>query len=172
MSKWQTGLFSESQTGEEMDMGLRDDCRASLSHRRGLIPPLLSTVPTVLFVYLCLLFPGLAQTNEISESCVCVCAEMLSDSDSVWMRFLWHSGVFWWILGTRLGLWIGMLGGLNEWQKSFTDDTYEWRIAWERWQGECVMKCFSWCGWGYICSGCVWPHLIVNRLVCVWSMLN
>ncbi len=92
MSKWQTSLTPVSQTGEETDMGLRDDCRASLSYRREMIPLPLSTVPTVPFVYLCLLFPGPAQMNEISESCACVCAEMLSDSDSVWMRFLWHSG--------------------------------------------------------------------------------
>lgn len=80
-------------------MGLRVVCGASLSYRRVMIPLLLSTVPTVPFVYLCLLFTGPAQMNEISESCVCVCAEMLSDSDSVWMRFLGHSELIWWILG-------------------------------------------------------------------------
>lgn len=144
---FETGLVSVSQTGEEMAMGLRDD--DCLSGRRWSSPTAALPVPAVPFVYLCLLFLGPAKINEISESCVCVCAEMFwfgEHFDSCDIPVF--SGGFWVLGRTRLGLWIGMPGGLHEWQKSFNDDTYEWRIAWERWQGECVMKCFSWCEWG------------------------
>lgn len=165
-----TNLISGSQTGEEMAMGLRDGCRVLLSHRKEVIQlqpcrrSPRANCPICLFVFTL----SRPCTNKWDKWILCACALRCFDSCDI-PEF---SGGFWELGRTRLGLWIGMLGGLNEWQKSFTDDTYEWRIAWERWQGECVMKCFSWCGWGYICSGCVWPHLIVNRLVCVWSMLN
>lgn len=37
--------------------------------------------------------------NKWDKWILWVCAEKFNGSDSVWMRFLWHSGVFWWILG-------------------------------------------------------------------------
>lgn len=93
---FETGLISVSQTGEEMAMGLRDD--DCLSGRRWSSPTAALPVPAVPFVYLCLLFLGPAKINEISESCVCVCVcwDVLIRR-AFW--FLWHSSVFWWILG-------------------------------------------------------------------------
>lgn len=67
-------------------------------------------VPTVPFVYLCLLFPGPAQMNEIIEACVCVlrCWIIWTVPGCDSCDIPECSGGFWELGRTNLGLWIGM----------------------------------------------------------------